>query len=620
MYAHGFVKIAAASLKTKTGDAHANVLEIIQVLTDIEAKKASFAVFPELCICGYSIGDLIFQEYLYRDNLEAIQYLLDHNPFSGVVMIGTYLIVDDLIYNCCIVIQKNVIIGVVPKYNLPHSYEFYESRWFAPGSDAKFDSIRLMGKTYPFGKMIFSNEDLQVTFAVEICEDMWAPMSPNEKLYANGAMIVFNLSASPDYITKNQKRLMIAQSTSYKCNGAYIYVSNNASESTSEVVFSNHKMIIENGDIIKNDDTITLDNHIIYGDIDIARLHYLRRHNSWLKNIRGEKEVIRKIAYSLLETNDFSFEDPIDLKPLMPKNAEECKRIIDMQAVGMKKRLDYIGIDKTIIGVSGGLDSTLALLSLCHMCDTYGMNRQSIIAITMPSKHTNKQSLDNARKLMQILGVTAREVHIDQTVVEQLKTIGHDGKTTDITYENVQARYRTSILMNTANLESGLVVGTSDMSEVALGWSTFNGDQMAMYGMNSGLTKSVVREVVRFYHTIYPELKDVLDSICNQPISPELSGIEQKTEQIIGKYEINDFILYRFLVNGDNEQRIVYLLNTHAGLSLDEAKKYVNNFYKRFYSQQYKRLTMPEGVKILNLSLSPRTETRLTGDLYKPVK
>lgn len=620
MYAHGFMKIAAASPKTKTGDAMANVKEILHILKEVEAKKASIVCFPELCICGYSIGDLIFQEYLYRDNLSAVEELLKQNPFNGVAIIGTYFIVNDLIYNCCAVIQKNKILGIVPKYNLPHSYEFYESRWFAPGNEMKLDTIDLFGQTIPFGHMIFSNNDGLAQFGVEICEDMWAPMPPNERLYANGAMIVFNASASPEVIGKGAKRLMILKSTSYRCNGAYVYVSNNASESTSEVVFSNHKIVVENGDVVLNRDKISLENDIVYADIDVSRLHFLRRHNSWLKNLRSSDSAYRRVHYDLPIADDFIFESPIDLIPLVPRETEDLQRIIDMQAASMAKRLDYVGIQKTVLGVSGGLDSTLALLSLCYMCDQYHIDRKNIIAMVLPSRHTSDETYKNAKALIQLMRVSEREINIFEDVQRQLKDIGHDGKTQDTTYENVQARFRTYTLMNTANLFKGIVVGTSDMSEVALGWSTFNGDQMAMYGLNSGLTKTVVREVVRFYKTIYPEVSAIIDRIVHAPISPELMGQGQSTEAIIGKYEINDFILYRFLVNGDSEDRMIYLLNKFMHLSTEEATKYVKNFYHRFYHQQYKRLTMPEGIKILNLSLSPRTETRLSGDTYKPSK
>ncbi len=619
MYSQGMIKVAAASPILKIGDAMHNVQEIIKCLNKVEQKKVDIVVFPELCICGYSVADLVFQDYLYRDNLKAIEYLLNNNPFHGVVIVGTYFIESDRIYNCCLVIQNNKILGIVPKCYLPHTNEFYEARWFVSGSNCPFNEIELFGQKIPFGKLIFDNDDHLVQFGCEICEDLWAPMSPHETIYANGAVLIFNASASPEVIGKGDKRRMIVQSASYRCNGAYIYTSNSASESTSEVVFSNHKMIVENGDIVSESHNIQLDDDILIGDIDILKLHHLRKTNGWVKNIHRENiEQLRKISYSLSKTNDFVFAKEMDILPFVPKNKEDFEHIIDMQATSVKKRLDYIGIEKTVLGVSGGLDSTLALLSLCHMCDKYHMSRKNIIALTLPSSNNSSTTYQNSLELMKRLHVEWNEIPIHEHVMKQLETIGHDGKTKDVTYENVQARFRTFTLMNTANLHHAIVIGTSDMSEVALGWSTFNGDQMAMYGINSGLPKTVIKATVNYYKGIYPEVADILDSILETPISPELSGSNQLTEDIIGKYEINDFILYHFLVCGDSEARIVYFLERFLKLNKDDAIKCVDNFYQRFYHQQYKRLTMPEGVKILNLSLSPRTETRLNGDIYKP--
>lgn len=618
MYSHGFIKVAAASPKVKVGDAFANVKEIIKQLKDIEMKKVSIVVFPELCICGYSVGDLVYQNYLYRDNLEALQFLLDNNPFKGVTIIGTFLIVDDKIYNCAIVIQGKKILGVIPKWFLPHTYEFYESRWYMSGYDVVDQEIKVLGQTVPFGQMVFTNEDNLVQFGVEICQDMWSPQAPHEIIYANGALMVFNVSASPESLGKGDIRSAIAKSISYRNNGAYIYCSNNTSESTSEVIFSNHKLIYENGKKIQDINVINFESDIIYGDIDISKLHYMRKSSSWVKNLHGKVEELPKVNFELTESKDYDFEGKIELLPFVPKEKDDLHKIIEMQAASVYKRLEYIGTKKTVIGVSGGLDSTLAVLSLCYMCDKYHIDRDNIIALTLPTSNTSSLTLQNAKLLMEKLGLKYKEINIQEDVNRQLNSIGHKQDVKDTTYENVQARFRTYTLMNTANLNQAIVIGTSDMSEVALGWSTFNGDQMAMYGINSGVTKTVVKEVVNYFKQVYPEVSEVLESILKTPISPELTGNDQVTEDIIGKYEINDFILYHFLVNGDSEERIIYLLNKFMSLSLDESKKYVDNFYKRFYQQQFKRLTMPEGVKILKIGLSPRTELRLNGDVYKP--
>ena len=528
MYSKGFIKVAAASPILHTGDCMFNIGQIIDNLKEVEAKKADIVVFPEMCVCGYSVADLVFQDYLYDDTIKAIDYLLNNNPFDGVVIIGSFFKIRDSILNCACVIQKDKILGIVPKSYLPHTNEFYETRWFVSGLEFKnVKEIDVNAKLIPFGKLLFTNDDKLVQFGVEICEDMWAPMPPHEELYANGAIIVFNASASPEVIGKADKRKIMVESASYRCNGGYVYTSNNPIESSSEVLFSSHKLIYENGNLVNESHNIDFNKeNIIYGDFDILKLHHARKTNAWVKNIMDQKldYDYQVIPYSLRKTKDFTFEKELDKLPFLPKEEADYKSIIDVQATSVMKRLDYIGIKKTVIGVSGGLDSTLALLSLCHMCDMYGLDRKNIIAMTLPSGNNSDLTYNNALKLMKGLNLDVKEINIKDATYDQLKTIGHDTKTKDVTYENVQARYRTFTLMNTANLVGGIVIGTSDMSEVALGWSTFNGDQMAMYGINSGLPKTVVRETVRYYKKVYPFLAEVLDSIIDTPISPELNG------------------------------------------------------------------------------------------------
>lgn len=619
MYANGFLKVAAASPTIKAGDTMSNAKEILKVINEIKEKNPSFILFPELTITGYSLGDMFFQEYLYRDNLEAVEYILENNSFDGIIIIGTYFIKDDRIFNCAAIIQRDEILGIVPKTYLPHTHEFNEVRHFVAGADIFDDEIEVLDRIIPFGQFVFTNSDGLVQFGVEICEDYWEPFAPNDVLYGNGALLVFNCSSSPEVIGKADSRSAISKVTSYKNRGAYIYTSTNSSDSTSEVVFSNHKMIYEIGEKIVDINNINLDSDYIIGDLDISKMHFMRRSSSWIKNSFKRFDELPKIEYELQNCEDFIFERKFDLEPFKPKNIEDYNKIIDIQATSVKKRLDYIGIKNTILGVSGGLDSTLALLSLVYMCDKFKLDRKDIIAVVLPTKNSSEVTFNNARELIKLLNVKELVIDIENDVNDQIKLIGHNGKP-DVTYENIQARFRTYTLMNLANLHSGIVIGTSDMSEVALGWSTFNGDQMAMYGMNAGLPKTVVRAVVEFYKSIYPEVSHILNSILETPISPELSGSDQKTESIIGKYEINDFIMYHFLVNGDTEKRIEFLLESQFNLSSKEANQYVTNFYNRFYKQQYKRLTMPESAKILKLSLSPRTEVKINGDIYKPSK
>ena len=622
MFYKNFIKVTCISPKVKLGNPLDNVVEIINCLKG--ASDTSIACLPEMAITGYSINDLIFQDYMYNDNLNAIKYLLDNNPYNGVILVGSYIKVDDVLFNVCIAIQKNKILGIVPKRYIPKTYEFYEERYFESGNNAHFKKVEILGQSIPFGKILFV-ADAGVKFGVEICEDYWSPDSPNEELYTVGAQIVFNMSSSPEYAAKEKARKLIAAAASYKGNGAYLYVSTNASESSSECIFSSAILAYENGELLKEDANLSIESKVVKVDLDLGKLNHIRSTKGWKRYLDIDDSKYTKVKFNLEEAKDFKFEEKINVSPFLPREGSlesldnySYQHIADLQAVSLINRLNYIDIKKCVIGVSGGLDSTLALLSIAYCFDKYGIDHKNIIALTLPSSNTSDTTYTNALELMKKLGVTLKEINIHDDVVRQEELIGHDKTKKDTTYENIQARFRTYTLMNTANMEGAIVIGTSDMSEVALGWSTFNGDQMAMYGLNAGLPKTVVREMVRFYINIYPELKDCLLSVIGTPISPELAGSNQLTEDIIGKYEINDFILYHFLVNGDDASRIIFLIQKGFGLEEEDAFKYVDNFQKRFFSQQYKRITMPEGVKLLNISMSPRSDLRITGDIRKP--
>ena len=622
MFYKNFLKVACISPKVKLGNPLDNVTEMLNLLDQVS--DTSIACFPEMAITGYSINDLIFQDYMYQGNLNAIKYLLDNNKYNGVILVGTYIKVDDVLFNVCLVIQKNKILGIIPKRYIPKTYEFYEERYFESGNNAHFKKVEILGQSIPFGKLLFTT-DAGVKFGVEICEDYWAPDSPNEELYTVGAQIVFNISSSPEYAAKENARKLIAAAASYKGNGAYLYVSTNASESSSECIFSSVILAYENGELLKEDANLSIESKVVKVDLDLGKLNHIRNTKGWKRYLDIDDSKYNKVRFDLKEAKDYKFEEKINVSPFLPRGESlesldnySFKHIANLQAVSLINRLNYIGIKKCVIGVSGGLDSTLALLSIAYCFDKYGIDRKNIIALTLPSSNTSDTTYTNAIELMKKLGVTLREINIHDDVVRQEELIGHDKTKKDTTYENIQARFRTYTLMNIANMEGAIVIGTSDMSEVALGWSTFNGDQMAMYGLNAGLPKTVVREMVRFYINIYPELKDCLLSVIGTPISPELAGSNQLTEDIIGKYEINDFILYHFLVNGDDANRIIFLIQKGFGLSVEEAFKYVDNFQKRFFSQQYKRITMPEGVKLLNISMSPRSDLRIAGDIRKP--
>ncbi|MFA5543374.1 MAG: NAD(+) synthase [Bacilli bacterium] len=617
MYSQGFVKVAAVSPKIKAGLPSENAKEIIKILNELEEKKVSFALFPELTICGYSIGDLVYQEYMHRDNNNALKYILENNNFNGIAIIGTFLKIDNNIFNVGYVIKKNEILGVIPKWYLPHTHEFNENRWFVSGYEVGLREVLIFDKYVPFGQMIFESYDSKLLFGVEICQDMWSPLAPHEILYCNGAQLVFNVSASPETIGKSDLRSSIIKSITYRNNGAYIYASNNMSESTSEVIFSNHKLIYSNGDMIADVNDLDFQSNYIIGDIDLGEINHRRITSSWSKNTQGKFADLPRINFEIREDEDFLFERNLELLPFVPKKEQEFYKIIEMQAASVYKRLEYIGINKVILGVSGGLDSTLALLSLNYMFEKYNLPKENLIAVTLPTKNTSNLTFKNALQLIKFCNAKHINIDIDVDVERQLDVIGHNKNDKDVTYENIQARFRTYTLMNLANLHGAIVIGTSDMSEVALGWSTFNGDQMAMYGINAGLPKTAVKAVVKFYKSIYKDLDKLIDSIIDTPISPELTGNDQATEDIIGKYEVNDFILYRFLACGDSEHRISYLINKFMNLSKEESDNYVKNFFNRFLKQQFKRLTMPESVKIFSVGLSPRSEFKINGDIHK---
>lgn len=617
MYSRNFIKVASVSPKIKAGLPKENAKEIVKILNELSKEKVSFAVFPELTICGYSIGDLVYQEYMHRDNNIALKYILDNSEYKGVYIIGTFLKLNNNIFNVGYVINNNEVVGIVPKWYLPHTHEFNENRWFVSGYDVSLQEVLVFDKYVPFGQLIFESLDSRLIFGVEICQDMWSPLAPHEILYCNGAQLVFNVSASPETVGKSDIRSAIIKSISYRNNGAYIYASNNMSESTSEVIFSNHKLIYVNGNEVCDNNELNFESNYIIGDIDLGEINHRRITSSWAKNTLGKFDELPRISFDIEEIDEYEFSNKIDLLPFVPKGKKDYETIIQMQASSVYKRLEYIGINKVVLGVSGGLDSTLALLSLNYMFEKYNLNKENLIAVTLPTKNTSSVTYQNALKLIKYTKAKHLNIVIDDDVNRQLDIIGHNKIDQDITYENIQARFRTYTLMNLANLNNAIVIGTSDMSEVALGWSTFNGDQMAMYGINAGLPKTAVKAVVNYYKELLPEIKDVLDSILETPISPELTNNNQQTENIIGKYEINDFILYRFLACGDSEDRIAYLLEKFMNLSTAEALKYVNNFFNRFLKQQFKRLTMPESVKIFGVGLSPRTEFKINGDIHK---
>ncbi|QLY39724.1 NAD(+) synthase [Hujiaoplasma nucleasis] len=614
----GFIKISLISPKLEVGNPKFN---IDQMLKALENNPSSIAVFPELATTAYTCGDLFFQNSLFTDNDKAIQYFLSNNHFKGIVIMGMPLLLEEMVLNTAVVIQEDKILGIVPKFYLPNAKEYYEKRWFNSGFDVvdKIKNIKYLGKDIAFGNIIFTYKDIQ--FGVEICEDMWATITPGNLLSVNGANIIFNISASNETVGKEAVRRNAVLEHSRKNSGIYAYCSAGASESSSETVFSGHNIVANNARLIKEVNVFSLETSILYVDLDMERLAYERRSNSSFRDsILKYKFQYQKVNFHLEEKDDHEFSTDIDPLPFVPKKDlyENFKKIASIQEFGLSKRISHIGIKKIIVGISGGLDSSLALLVAANAFDYLGLDRSGIMAYTLPAMHTSERTNANAKKLMELLGVSMHEIDLKDHIQDHLKLLGHDGETEDITYENAQARARTMVLMNMANKEKGIVLGTGDLSEIALGWSTYNGDQMSMYNVNGGIPKTVVRFMIKAYadYVFNDDIKACLYDILDTPISPELSS-NQKTENIIGKYEINDFILYRFLNCGDDKERIKFLLGHVFDIKEKEINDYVENFFKRFYSQQFKRTASPDTPKVFDYGLSPRSDYRIPSDVKR---
>jgi NAD+ synthase (glutamine-hydrolysing) len=618
MYKNDFLKVCLVSPKLAVGAPAENINEMLKVLT---GNESSICVFPELGITSYSCGDLFMQRSLLSDTIKALDMLLKRNPYEGVVICGMPLEIREIVLNVAVVIQKDRILGVVPKFYLPNSKEYYEKRWFNSGFDLveKTKSVKLLNKLVPFGNLLF--EAGNIKFGIEICEDMWATISPGNLLSVNGANLIINPSASNETLGKDAIRRNAVLEHSRKNTGAYVYVSCGPTESSSETVYSGHKIVASNGSLITESQNVDLETGILYADLDFDKLAYERRNNSsYRESILKYHIDYQSIPFLLNESPDFRFEKPLDTHPFVPKNepVQTFKKISSIQELALVKRLSHIGVKKVLIGISGGLDSALTLIVACRAFDLLKLDRKGILAVTLPGMATSVRTKNNAKRLMNSLGVTSMEIDLKDHITEHLHLLGHDGKTEDLTYENAQARERTMVLMNLANKNDGLVLGTGDMSEIALGWSTYNGDQMSMYNVNAGIPKTLVRFMIEsFASTLCDESTRLcLEDILKTPISPELR-VDQKTESVLGKYEINDFILNRFLLCGDTEERICFLLKKAFSLPDKELEDYAKNFFKRFFSQQYKRQASPDSPKVLDYSLSPRSDFRMPSDVKR---
>ena len=621
---YGFIKVAAAVPAIKVADIYYNVQQIESLVAQAEGRGVEVMVTPELCITGYSCQDLLREQLLLDQVEQGIMQLLDFTRKLDVILIvGAPVVINALLYNCAIVIQHGTILGVVPKTYLPNYGEFYEKRWFASAQDLNPSEIYLAGSPVHVSSepVLFTTGD-GVKLGVEICEDVWAPIPPSNNLALAGADIILNLSASDELIGKhNYLRSLLAQQSARTISG-YVYASSGFGESTQDVVYGGNAMVFENGRLLLEGERFSLQPQLKVTQIDVEKLRTERRQNTTFINAqRGA--TARIVAARPVSPKEFDLIRDINPYPFIPKEADmqaSCEEILNIQVAGLAKRLYHINAQKAVIGISGGLDSTLALLVTVKAFDKLGLDRKGIIGITMPGFGTTDRTYNNAMKLMQGLGVTIREISIAKAVTQHFEDIGHDPKLHDITYENSQARERTQILMDVANQVNGIVVGTGDLSELALGWATYNGDHMSMYGVNAGVPKTLIRYLVTY---VAGEMAtETLLDIVDTPISPELipadekGRIKQKTEDLVGPYELHDFFIYYFLRYGFSPAKIFVMAKKAFAKKYDDEtiKKWLTTFCRRFFTQQFKRSCLPDGPKVGSVSLSPRGDWRMPSD------
>ncbi len=622
---YGFIKVAAASPALRVADCRYNAEQSVAAMQRAAAAGVRLLVLPELGLTGYTCGDLLLQPVLQQGALHALQTLLAVSaglPMTTVA--GLPLEVEGKLYNCAAVLHGGKILGVVPKTNLPNYGEFYEARWFTP-APAEAKAISLLGQQVPFGtNLLFCCRELpEYKLAVEICEDLWVALPPSTRHAMAGATVIANCSASDETIGKAEYRRELITGQSARLMAGYLYADAGRGESTTDMVFAGHDLIAENGRLLA--ETALFTNEMIVTEIDVHRLTAERRRtNTW----RAADSAGYTIIPFSLPAEVTTLTRLIDPHPFVPADSAErkqrCEAILTMQAEGLRRRLEHIGCPCAVLGISGGLDSTLALLVAVRALDLLGRPRTDMIAVTMPGFGTTHRTHSNAELLCEKLGVTLRTVSIAAAVRQHFKDIGHDESVTDTTYENAQARERTQVLMDIANQENGIVVGTGDLSELVLGWATYNGDHMSMYGVNGSIPKTLVRYLVRHAaETCGDEaLAAVLYDILDTPVSPELlpadegGRIAQKTEDLVGPYELHDFFLYHFIRYGCPPQKLLYLAENAFAGRYDRAVilKWLRTFCRRFFQQQFKRSCLPDGPKVGSVTLSPRGDWRMPSD------
>jgi len=620
----GFIKVCACTPKITVADPVKNAEAVISLFEEASEQGAKVIVFPELCLTGYTCQDLFYQNHLLQSARRELIRIAERTSGSdALVFVGLPLEYQQKLFNVAAVLQNGKILAFIPKRFLPNYDEFYEVRHFTPGKE-EIVEIFFEQETIPFGgNILFSVLDMEgMVVGCEICEDLWVPNPPSTNHALHGATLLVNLSASNETVGKDSYRKMLVSSTSARLVSGYIYASAGEGESTQDLVFGGHNLICENGIVLAESERFAPG--IVYGDFDLGRIRHERRKMNTFLNEESKKYHTIFIEMDVEETKLSRY---FSMTPFVPSSKLErdkrCEDILSIQAGGLQKRLEHTKAQKVVIGLSGGLDSTLALLVIVRAFQKLSLPMENILTITMPCFGTTDRTYDNACKLASILGTTLKEIDIRQAVLLHFEQIGQNPETLDVTYENCQARERTQILMDVANKENGLVIGTGDMSELALGFATYNGDHMSMYGVNAGVPKTLVRHLVGYYADVcdVAELKIVLLDVLDTPVSPELlppieGEISQKTEDLVGPYELHDFFLYYVLRMGYEPEKVlkVALLAFKDVYSKEVIEKWMQMFYRRFFAQQFKRSCLPDGPKVGTVALSPRGDLRMPSD------
>ncbi len=621
----GFISVAAVTPDIRVADVDYNTKQIMDGIDramDDPVNLAKIVVFPELCITGYTCGDLFTQDLLLEKAREALLTIADHTKGKqGLIFVGLPLAVEGELYNVAATLSDGKVLGFTTKTFLPNYAEFYEMRQFCPGPK-KARTIRFNGEDVPFGpQLLFAAQDMEeLIVSAEICEDVWSPVPPSIQAAVEGATVIVNLSASDRIIGKNAYRDDLIRGQSARLICGYINANAGSGESTTDVVFDGHNIIAENGRMLSPKEQ---DDNMIKTIMDLKLLLNERQKNTTFKMVQERSLTVIPFTVGMEDVQLFTCEK----YPFIPADQQDrlqrCRRVVDIQSKGLRQRLKHIGAKEAVIGISGGLDSTLALLVTVDAFDHLGLDRKGILAVTMPCFGTSDRTYQNALKLTEVLGVTLKEVPIKDAVVQHFKDIGQDPENHDVTYENAQARERTQVLMDLANKNNGLVIGTGDMSELALGWCTYNGDHMSMYAVNVGVPKTLVRHLISAFGDIFQDekLKAVLNDILDTPVSPELlppkdGEISQKTEDLVGPYELHDFFLYYMLRFGYRPAKIYRVAKAAFGDTYDDATihKWLTTFCRRFFSQQFKRSCLPDGPKVGSVALSPRGDWRMPSD------